>query len=232
MYFAFLQGASLWKIPLEWPEVYIRQKKNSIFRSIQSSSGMKSLLVFSSRSHKSNRCWPVKKKADGVVVGWGGGGGRGGVAFQQLNKSINLCPLSVWHNPSQMCFYSLTRCSFSKPSRDSVLSQHAVYRCSCYICFQSSPVGCCSREMASRWLTKFVCCSIEGSEDLPRWYIIGGVFSSHTNIRFAVLSLCLTCEIHLSAANPLSGKMERIPPTRHVQPIYFHYYTTDGCLGH
>lgn len=45
-------------------------------------------------------------------------------------------------------------------------------------------------------------------------------------------SLCLSCKIHLSAANPLCGEMEQIPPSRHVQPIYYHYCTTSGCLGH
>lgn len=108
-----------------------------------------------------------------------------------------------------MCFYSLTRCSFSEPSRDSGLSQHVMYSCSCYICFKSSSF-LFEKKMASRWamalfsrrsavnyrafandITKCEVCT----------YILSHIGVPHT----PSISLCLSCKIHLFTSNPLCG---------------------------
>lgn len=57
-------------------------------------------------------------------------------------------------------------------------------------------------------------------------------FSRRVSTGFAVFLAASLAKVHLSDANPLCREMEQIPPSRHVQPIYYHYYTTSGCLGH
>lgn len=100
LYFALLQRASQ-KMPLEWPEAYFFLEtlgKMSIFRSVQSSGGMKSLLVFSS---KSEMLLTWQKKANVSTAEWG-------ISIcvpSQCDIILRRCVFTVWLDvafPSQV----------------------------------------------------------------------------------------------------------------------------------
>lgn len=107
-----------------------------------------------------------------------------------------------------MCFYSLTRCSFSEPSRDSGLSQHVMYSCSCYICFKSSSflfekmASCCPMALFSR---RSAVNYRAFANDITKCEVCTYVLSTVGVPHAPSISLCLSCKIHLLTSNPLCG---------------------------
>lgn len=98
---------------------------------------------------------------------------------------------------------------FPEPSRDSVLGQHAMYPCLCYICFLSSP-------LAVLWKWHRICLQnclvshqelITGpSQRIQRNVECANVFSSHMSIGFTVF---LSASLAKSTCRPLILPVEK-----------------------